>query len=97
MAKLSRWPGVVVLEPPLPLAMPLVREAFDFCCCWSRACVLELEVLVVFVVSSDMVDDEVVVGNLESLIGVLFTKGEGMLMGFLGILRAKKIKNKTSF
>lgn len=36
-----------------------------------------------------MVEDEVVFGNFESLIGVLFAKGVGILLGFLGIFRAK--------
>lgn len=41
-----------------------------------------------------MVEDEVVFGNLESLIGVLFAKGVGILLGFLGIFRARKEEQK---
>lgn len=49
-----------------------------------------------FDVSSDMVEDEDVFENLESLFGVLFAKGVGILLGFLGILRAKINTTKNS-
>ena len=48
-----------------------------------------MEVLVLFV-SSDMVEDDVVEGNFENFVGVLLANGVGILLGFLGILRAAK-------